>query len=268
MKNFHKFLFILPVILFIREACAQDTTYHKTLSNNNFIGYVIDTYRVQTADSLGYKIMEYSTGRELLMEGHSTKRDTLFREGLFRYYREGVLVSEGIYRNDKPVGEWRDLYSDGKTRVVRNYNSKGKYHGMFTVYYPDESLRRSDSYKNGKLKQGKCFTASGADTAWFAYEIYPEFPGGDRKRLEYLVNTVEYPKAAREAGIQGIVYVTFVVEKDGTISDVKILRGVHPLLDEETLRVIRGMPHWKPGLLDGKPVKVQFNMPLKFTLAG
>lgn len=266
--NFYKPLLILPVILFLHEASAQDTTFHKTLSNNHFIGVVMDTYRVQTTDSLGYKIMEYSTGGELLMEGHSTERDTLLREGLFRYYRDGVLVSEGIYRNDKPVGEWKDLYPDGKTRVVRNYNSKGNYHGMFTVYYPGGSLRRSDRYKNGKVKEGKCYTASGADTAWFAYEIYPQFPGGDRKRLEYLVNTVEYPKVARESGIQGTVYVTFVVEKDGTIGQEKILRGVHPALDEETLRVIRSMPRWSPGLLDGKPVKVQFNMPLKFTLAG
>ncbi len=264
--NFPRYLYILAVILMMLEASAQDTTYHKVLSNNNFIGYIIDTYRVQTAENPGYKIMEYSTAGELLMEGHSTMRDTLFREGLFRFYRDSTLTSEGCYHNDKPVGEWRDFYSSGKVRVVRNYNDEGSYHGMFTVYYPNGAVRRSDRYKNGRLKEGKCFTASGADTAWFAYELYPEFPGDEKKRLDYLVNTVKYPKAAREAGIQGTVYVTFVVERDGTISNEKILRGVHPLLDEETLRVIRCMPRWKPGMLDGKPVKVQFNMPLKFTL--
>jgi len=264
--NFAKYLFILTVILIMHEASAQDTTYHKLTGDNNFLGSVMDTYRVQTADSLGYKIMEYSKSGELLMEGHSTRRDTLFREGLFRYYKDSLPVSEGCFHNNKRVGEWKDLYSDGKARVVRNYNNEGEYHGMFTVYYPDGSVRRSDSYKNGELKEGKCYTAAGADTTWFAYEIYPEFPGGDNKRFEYLVNSVVYPKGAREAGIQGIVYVTFVVEKDGSISDVKLLRGVHPLLDEETLRVMRGMPRWIPGRLDGRPVKVQFNMPLKFTL--
>jgi TonB family protein len=264
--NFARYLFILTVILSMQEASAQDTTYHKTLSNNSFIGYVVDTYRVQTADSLGFKIMEYSKSGELLMEGHSTRRDTLFREGLFRYYKDSLPVSEGCFHNNKRVGEWKDFYSDGKVRVVRNFNNEGKYHGSFKVLYPDGTVRRSDLFNNGKLTEGKCYKASGADTAWFAYETQPEFPGGENKRMEYLVNTVVYPKAAREAGIQGIVYVTFVVERDGTISNEKILRGVHPLLDDETLRVIRGMPRWITGRLDGKPVKVQFNMPLKFTL--
>jgi TonB family protein len=266
MKIF-KYLFILSFILFIHEASAQDTIYHKTSGSKNFSGYALDTYRVQTADSLGFKVMEYSTAGELLMEGHSTKRDTLFREGLFRYYMEGLLVSESNFHNNKPVGEWKDYYSDGKVRVVRNYNSEGKYHGSFKVLYHDGKVRRLDIFNNGKLKEGKCFTASGADTAWFAYQTQPEFPGGENKRMEYLTSSVVYPKAAREAGIQGIVYVTFMVEKEGNISDVKILRGVHPLLDEETLRVIRSMPLWKPGMIDGKPVRVRFNMPVKFTLA-
>jgi TonB family protein len=164
------------------------------------------------------------------------------------------------------VGEWKEFYSDGATHVVRNYNDEGGYHGMFNVYYPDGSLRRSDRYKNDKLKEGKCYTASGADTSWFSYEIRPEFPGGEQKRIEYLLKKTVYPKAARETGIQGVVYASFVVEKDGSIGEVKILRGVHPLLDAEAIRVISAMPRWKPGLIDGRPVRVKYNMPMSFKL--
>jgi protein TonB len=127
-------------------------------------------------------------------------------------------------------------------------------------------LRRCDRYKNDKLKEGKCYTGSGADTSGFSYEIRPEFPGGEQKRIEYLLKKTVYPKAARETGIQGVVYASFVVEKDGSIGEVKILRGVHPLLDAEAIRVISAMPRWKPGLIDGRPVRVKYNMPMSFKL--
>jgi len=73
---------------------------------------------------------------------------------------------------------------------------------------------------------------------------------------------------ARESGIQGTVYVTFVVERNGNVTDVKILRGIGGGCDEEALRVVQNMPKWEPGKQRGKPVRVQFNMPIKFTLAG
>jgi protein TonB len=73
---------------------------------------------------------------------------------------------------------------------------------------------------------------------------------------------------ARESGIQGKVFVTFVVEKDGSITDVKVLRGIGGGCDEEAVRVIKGMPKWSVGKQRGKPVRVQFNMPIVFKLAG
>lgn len=73
---------------------------------------------------------------------------------------------------------------------------------------------------------------------------------------------------ARESGIQGTVYVTFVVERNGNVTDVRVLRGIGGGCDEEAVRVIKAMPKWNPGKQRGKPVRVQFNMPIKFTLAG
>jgi protein TonB len=73
---------------------------------------------------------------------------------------------------------------------------------------------------------------------------------------------------ARESSIQGTVYVTFVVERDGSVTDVRVLRGIGGGCDEEAIRVIKAMPKWNPGKQRGKPVRVQFNMPIKFTLAG
>jgi protein TonB len=94
----------------------------------------------------------------------------------------------------------------------------------------------------------------------------PEFKGGAGAMTKYLVESIKYPKTAREKGINGTVYVTYVVEKDGAVSNVKILRGIGGGCDEEAIRVVREMPNWIPGKNKGKPVRVQFNLPIKFAL--
>ncbi len=99
-------------------------------------------------------------------------------------------------------------------------------------------------------------------------ENAPAFPGGDAGRMKFLQDNIKYPQMARESGIQGTVYVTFVVERNGNVTDVKILRGIGGGCDEEAVRVVQNMPKWEPGKQRGKPVRVQFNMPIKFTLAG
>jgi len=99
-------------------------------------------------------------------------------------------------------------------------------------------------------------------------EESPSFPGGDEARIRFLTENIKYPQIARESSIQGTVYVTFVVEKNGNVTDVRVLRGIGGGCDEEAVRVIKAMPKWSPGKQRGKPVRVQFNMPIKFTLAG
>ena len=93
-------------------------------------------------------------------------------------------------------------------------------------------------------------------------------PGGDMARMKFLQGYIKYPIMAKESGIQGTVYVTFVVERSGAVTDVKILRSIGGGCDEEAMRVVKNMPKWEPGKQRGNPVRVQFNMPIKFTLSG
>jgi protein TonB len=97
-------------------------------------------------------------------------------------------------------------------------------------------------------------------------EEMPSFPGGEADMYKYIGKNIEYPRMAKESGISGRVFVTFVVEKDGSVTDVKVLRGIGGGCDEEAVRVIKSMPKWKPGKQRGKPVRVQYRMPIKFTL--
>ena len=97
-------------------------------------------------------------------------------------------------------------------------------------------------------------------------EEYPEFPGGDKALREFILNNLNYPEIARKTGITGTVYVQFVVEKDGSISDVKVVRGIGGGCDEEAVRVVKSMPRWKPGKQRGQPVRVYFTLPIEFKL--
>lgn len=97
-------------------------------------------------------------------------------------------------------------------------------------------------------------------------EEQPGYPGGEEARMKYLKESIRYPEEAKELGIQGRVFVTFVVEVDGSITDVRVLRGIGGGCDEEAVRVVRGMPKWVPGKQRGVPVRVQFNLPIRFTL--
>jgi TonB family protein len=97
-------------------------------------------------------------------------------------------------------------------------------------------------------------------------ETDPEFPGGQMELMKHLQTNLRYPTAAREAGKQGTVFATFIIERDGKLTEIEILRGVSPELDEETIRVIKLMPGWVPGKQGGEPVRVQFTMPVRFVL--
>ena len=104
------------------------------------------------------------------------------------------------------------------------------------------------------------------DMVFDVVEVMPQFPGGQIAMLQYLMENIKYPEQAMKKGIQGRVAVRFIVEKDGSISDVKPILSVHPLLDKEAIRVVKSMPKWTPGKQNGKPVRVRFNLPVMFKL--
>jgi TonB family protein len=132
------------------------------------------------------------------------------------------------------------------------------YHKFCSAFVKSEYLEKLNSERKVVLySQKEVFTL---------VEDPPQFPGGEEALLQYLGSNIYYPHAARERGIQGTVFVTFVVEPDGSLSNVKILRGIGGGCDEEVLRLVLNMPKWKPGTQKGVAVPVQFNLPIRFIL--
>ncbi|MCW0482721.1 energy transducer TonB [Gaoshiqia sediminis] len=101
---------------------------------------------------------------------------------------------------------------------------------------------------------------------FFIVEDMPEFPGGELALRKFIANAIKYPVIAQENGIQGKVYVNFVVDKDGSVTNARIARGVDASLDKEALRVVNSLPKWKPGMQRGKAVRVSYTVPISFVL--
>ena len=129
-----------------------------------------------------------------------------------------------------------------------------------------EKVVSQDIDKGAEVKVVNPESSSQEEKVFTLVEQMPRFPGGDEARIKYLKDNLKYPEKARKQGISGRVFISFVVEKDGTISNIRLLRGIGGGCDEEAMKVVAKMPSWEPGLQRGKPVRVQFNMPFSFNL--
>ena len=105
-----------------------------------------------------------------------------------------------------------------------------------------------------------------SDEVFDSVEQMPEFPGGMQALMSYLKDTIKYPEQAKKDGIQGRVIVQFIVEKSGKVTDIHVVRGIDPILDEEAARVVAAMPDWKPGMNHGEAVNVKYTIPVNFKL--
>ncbi|HTD40604.1 MAG TPA: energy transducer TonB [Mucilaginibacter sp.] len=118
---------------------------------------------------------------------------------------------------------------------------------------------KTDAPDTSSVNRSKIFTA---------VEMEPSFPGGVDRFYQFLQYNVKYPAEAVKYKVQGKVFISFVVERDGSLTDIKILRGIGSGCDEEAVRVVSISPKWKPGIQNGRPVRVQYTMPISFTLTG
>lgn len=104
------------------------------------------------------------------------------------------------------------------------------------------------------------------DSIYQQVDVMPEFPGGEKAMMQFIVDNITYPQSAKDKNIQGKVYVSFVVEKDGSVDQVKVMRSIGGGCDEEAVRVVKAMPKWVPGKKDGKNVRVNYVLPFVFKL--
>lgn len=159
-----------------------------------------------------------------------------------------------VVKPDVEVKEKPPTIEELKVADPGQKNIKGDKDAAVTI---DEPVGNSDA-KVTEEDPNKIFTA---------VEQEPTFPGGMEKFINYLSKNIHYPAIARENNTQGRVIVSFVCERDGSLTDVKVARGIGDGCDEEAVRVIRNSPKWKPGIQNGRPVRVAYSVPIAFTLS-
>jgi TonB family protein len=155
------------------------------------------------------------------------------------------------------VGEKPERVEDGLV--------KGGFREGLWKEHRNDSLILEEWYEGGKFIRGKRYD-QGRVVSYDKFEIAPTYPEGMATLFQWISKTLKYPKEARKKQIEGTVFVGFVIKEDGTITNVKVAKGVHPLIDDEAVRVITMMEKWNPGVQRGKAVKVKYVLPLKFKL--
>lgn len=138
------------------------------------------------------------------------------------------------------------------------------------------TVTAQDAQKSAQVQQQKASQKAQQETVsqtnpseepvFTVVETLPQYPGGQEAMIQYMVNNIKYPEEAKKNGVQGTVFIKFIVEKDGTITHTEVIRGVGSGCDEEALRVVSGMPKWSPGKDKNEPVRVEFALPIKFSL--
>lgn len=159
------------------------------------------------------------------------------------------------------------IMKDGRIRLDGTEENLRKYKELFSEISSFAIV--TDEFGNmylEKQQEKKPKLLDAGEEIFFVVEDMPEFPGGEPELRKFISNNIQYPEDAQIEGIQGRVYVSFTVDKEGQVANAKIARGVHPSLDKEALRVVNILPEWIPGKQKGKPVNVSYTVPINFAL--
>lgn len=171
---------------------------------------------------------------------------------------DAEISEQTITEDTQPISTENEIIPEAGTLKSPELTDTHYIEGI-TITKANKASRLSRETAEEETAEAEIFTV---------VEESPHFPGGEDARIKFLQENLKYPVIARESSIQGTVFITFVIEKDGTITDIRVLRGIGGGCDEEALRALKLMPRWIPGKQRGKPVRVQFNLPVKFSLAG
>jgi TonB family protein len=166
------------------------------------------------------------------------------------------------YRNDTYLVRLRKYEVSYRLGIGIGNEKKAN---AYDAYFAKEQAKSDEKETSAQSEHIGTKTEESNNTVT-VHETMPEFPGGVQALYKFLGENLQYPAVAVESGIQGRVVAKFVVQKDGTITDIQIKKGLDPACDKEAIRIIRKMPKWIPGTQDGKPVPVYYDLPVSFKL--
>ncbi|MBB6500712.1 energy transducer TonB [Pedobacter cryoconitis] len=235
----------------------------------------------------GYRRVYYPNGNKKEIANFSKG---LMTDTAYRYYPSGNLYTISVYKSspfpgppDVHINEVRDstgkelavegngdyiIYDQDFGKIIeRGAIKNGVPDGVWTGDKTKTSSQYTETYTNGKLISGESTDDQDVTYKYTSNMTMPKFKGGMDRFYSYLRGHVNYPENCRRAGITGVAIVKFTVEKDGTLTDVKVVNYVNDDLAKEAVRVMKRSPLWEPGLYRGKPARVAFNVPISFNIS-
>lgn len=243
---------------------------------NHFLKFVTILFLLVPMVIYGQDTIYYnSDGKKVKSSLQAEYYQTLAKENLGsnklierQYYMNGQMREEIYYldlSHNKKEGTQRFWFKNGQLKIATDYVDN-KIHGNVLTYWPNGQLKRKDTFENNKYIAGNCYDSIGNNVEHFEFLVYPNFPGGEKKLIEFIIQNIRYPSDADPNSLQGKVVVKFVIAKDGTPTQISIKTSVDQALDKEALRVVKAMPKWTPCILDGEPINFWYTLPIKFKM--
>ena len=183
---------------------------------------------------------------------------------IYVYHIDSFFDSTGTQLINNGNGEYLTYFENGQLKEKVTF-VKGYQQGQKLRYSSTGQISEMGEYENGEIIWNGIYDSDG-QLIYNQTEIMPEPKGGIKGLMQYLSDHITYPKKARKQGIEGIVYVNFVINEKGKATQVKLMKGISQECDAEGIRVVTSLPAWTPGLHEGKPVPVQFTLPIRFKL--
>ncbi|MGI4865805.1 MAG: TonB family protein [Janthinobacterium lividum] len=189
-----------------------------------------------------------------------------------QYYANGQRYSTAAYEHilkNIAHGTFESWHPNGQLAAHEDY-THGQLAGERRLYFDSGQLKRYEQYQDGQRTAGECYTEQGQPIAFSEYEVLPVYPeglGDERAIVAAISRSIHYPQDALAAGVQGQVFVKFIVTKDGQVNDVEVVKSVLPSLDAETVRAVQQLRPFKPGAQDGQPAVFSFTVPVSYNIA-
>ena len=203
--------------------------------------------------------------KEGLKSSSRAYKNDKFHGEYFKWVND-TLVTKGQYVNDEKDGFWQNWYKTGVKNDEGNYNN-GDRTGEWKFYFRSGNIAAVELYAKGEAIKVEWFDESGNSVEpTEPLEIDPSFEGGQVAMNQFIRDNVSYPSLAMEMGEQGIVYVSFYIELDGSLSEVRIRKGISEALDNESIRVVKSMPNWIPANYHNRAMRVNFTLPIHYRL--
>jgi TonB family protein len=267
------------ILLTFSSLCAfsqKDTIiYYSKLGKSIDSGAMAQNYdQVKKMTKTVCYLERYSNNKGKWVHLEEDKKSRKINDSTFSIFEKITSPTDTIHRIIKKVNSGfiiKDfqnnfLVSTGFSRLIIPLIKEGQW---VNYYQSTHSIKSIEEYKNNQLTGNKRWKETGEEDIADVFPVAekdPEFQGGHDKLVQFLSKGIKFPGKAKRRIEQGTVTAQFIVMEDGSINGVDILKGVSPSLDEESIRVLKSMPTWAPGLTNGKPVRVALQVPFQYSI--